>query len=166
MIVVGVVQVCCNSGMMHGQVCCNSGVVHGQVCCNGGVVHGLFIVGSLVFVVVGGLMGDILALVVMTGLVGGVLASGVEVVTLEGVVSMSAIFVGVVAVMDGLVCGVVLAVRNVVVVMRQRLVGSCVVLTMSGVAIFTVLILSRSISDNCAEDEGFHTFKFDSIFKL
>ena len=86
-----------------------------QVCCNSAVVHGLSIVGSVMFVVVGGLMGDVLGLVVMTGLVGDVLVFGVVVVTFEAVISVSTVLVRVVVVMDGLVSRVVLTVGGVVV---------------------------------------------------
>jgi len=64
-----------------------------QVSSDSGVMHGLFIVGSLVFAVVNGLMGDVLAF-------------GVVMVTPVGVISVSAVLVRVVFVMDGLMSGV------------------------------------------------------------
>ena len=117
-----------------------------QVSSDSGVMHGLFVVGSPVFVVVSGLIRDVVALVVMTGLMGHVFTSGVVMVTPVGVISVSAVLVGVVVMVDGLVSGV-------------GSMGSCVVLTVGGVAIFTVL--SRGNSDNCGKDEGSHISKFD-----
>ena len=68
-----------------------SGLIH--VSSNSRVMHGLLIVGSLVFLVVSWLMGDVLAF-------------GVVMVTPVGVITVSTVLVRVVVVMDGLVDGV------------------------------------------------------------
>ena len=126
-----------------------------QVSSDCGVMHGLFVVGSS-------------ASVVMTGLISHVFASRVVIVTPVGVISASAVPVGVVVMVDGLVSGLgslgSCLVFTVVVVMdghMSRVVSMrrCVVHTVGGVVIFTVL--SRGNSDNCAKDEGSHMFRFD-----